>query len=87
MVSEAAATYLVAEQVEQAEIRQDMNADKVATSYQPAEQTVVGVSVEITDDMLFICGASMIVLVGVSIGIAGITILCKKPRDILGELS
>ena len=87
VVSEAAATYLVAEQVEQAEIRQDMNADKVATSYQPAEQTVVGVSVEITDDMLFICGASMIVLVGVSIGIAGITILCKKPRDILGELS
>lgn len=86
MVSKTATSYLVSEQVEQAKIQQDIDADKVSGG-QSAEQTVVGVNVEITDEMLLACGASMIALVGASIGIAGATILRKKPRDILGELS
>nr|WP_319489264.1 ABC transporter permease [uncultured Caproiciproducens sp.] len=85
-VSKAAANYLIAEQTEQAKIQQDMDADKVSGG-QSSEQIVVGVNVEITDEMLLACGASMIVLVGLSIGTAGITILCKKPRNILSELS
>lgn len=86
MVSKAAANYLVAEQVEQAAIQQDINADKVS-GYQSSDQNVVGVNIDITNDMFLFCTSSMIVLVGVSIGIAGISILKKKPRDILGELS
>lgn len=85
-VSKAAANYLVADQTEQAKIQQDIDADKVSGG-RSVEQTVVDVNVEITDEMLLSCGVSMIGLVEVSIGIAGTTILFKKPRNILGELS
>lgn len=87
VVSKAAADYLVAAQVEQAELKQNMDADKVSNSSERTEQTVVGVNVEITNDMFLICGAGMIVLVGIAIGTAGIAVLKKKPKDILSELS
>lgn len=86
-VSEAAADYLVAAQVEQAEIQRDRDADKVLFASQQAEQTVMGVSVEITEEMWLLCGAGVMVLIAVSIGIAGIPVLRKKPREILSELS
>jgi len=86
VVSKTIANYLVVEQVEQAKIQQDIDADKVLGN-QSAEQTVVGVNVKITNDMLLTCGTSMVVLLGASIGVAGTTILRKKPRSILGELS
>ena len=85
--SEVAADYLVSAQVEQVEIEKNMNADKVTASHTSADQKVVGVSVEITNEMLILCSAGTIALVGFSIGMAGITILCKKPREILSELS
>lgn len=85
--SEVAADYLVSAQVEQAEIEKNMDADKVTASHTSADQKVVGVSVEITNEMLILCSAGTIVLVGFSIGMAGITILRKKPREILSELS
>ena len=87
VVSEAAANYLVAEQVEQAEIQQDLDANKISVNHQSEGQTVVGVNVNITNDMLFFCVTSMVVLVSISIGLAGIPILKKKPRDILSTLS
>lgn len=86
-VSEIAADYLVAAQVEQAQIDKDMNADKVMYSHQSGEQIVIGVEVEITDTMLIFCCVGMAVLIGFSIGMAGIPILRKKPRKILSELS
>ncbi len=85
--SEAAADYLVAAQVEQAELQKNINADKVAYASENSEQRVVGVDVEITDEMLLICGAGMIVLAAVSIGAAGIGVLKKNPKDIFSELS
>lgn len=86
-VSEIAADYLVATQVEQAQIEKDRNADKVMYSHQSGEQTVVGVEVEITDTMHVFCCVGMTVLIVCSIGVAGIPILWKKPREILSELS
>lgn len=86
-VSEIAADYLVAAQVEQAQIEKDRNADKVMYSHQSGEQTVVGVEVEITDTMHVLCCVGMTVLIVCSIGVAGIPILWKKPREILSELS
>ena len=50
VVSKTIANYLVVEQVEQAKIQQDIDADKVLGN-QSAEQTVVGVNVKITSDM------------------------------------
>lgn len=87
VVSEIAADYLVAAQVEQAQIDKDRNADKVMYSHQPGEQTVIGVEVEITDTMLIFCCVGMTALICFSIGMAGIPILRKKPREILSELS
>lgn len=54
---------------------------------QQAEQTVMGVDVKITEEMWLLSGAGVIVLIVVSIGIAGIPVLRKKPREILSELS
>ena len=54
---------------------------------QQAEQTVMGVDVKITEEMWLLSGAGVIVLNVVSIGIAGIPVLRKKPREILSELS
>ena len=85
--SEAAADYLIAAQVEQAEIQRDRDAGKVMFASQQAEQTVIGVDVKITEEMWLFSGADVIVLIIVSIGIAGIPVLRKKPREILSELS
>lgn len=86
-VSEIAADYLVAEQIEQTEIQENIDMDKVAGGLKEQEQTVPGVNVNITVEMLLSCTAAMIVLISISIGIAGATILKKNPRDILSELS
>lgn len=87
IVSKVAANYLVFAQVEQAELMQNMNADKVLSSSEMGDQTVIGVDVEITKNMFFICGISMVMLLDISIGTAGITVLRKKPKDIFSELS
>ena len=87
VASEAAANYLVAAQVEQSQIENDMNADKVAYSHGNTDVKVTGVEVEITDTMLSFCGVGMTALICFSIGIAGIPVLRKKPRAILSELS
>ncbi len=85
--SGAAADYLVAAQVEQDKLQKNIDADKVAYASENSEQTVVGVDVEITNEMFLICGAGTIVLVAISIGAAGISVLKKNPKDILSELS
>lgn len=85
--SEAVANYLIAAQVEQAEIQRDRDAGKVMFASQQAEQTVIGADVKITEDMWLLSGAGVIILVVVSIGIAGIPVLRKRPREILSELS
>lgn len=86
IAAQTAAHYLVAEQAEQTKIQQDIDADKVLGN-QPAEQTVIGVNAEITNKMLLTCGVGMVALLGASVGVAGTTILRKKPRTILSELS
>lgn len=86
-VSEAAADYLVAAQVDQAEIQRDRDAGRVMFSSQQPEQTVTGVDVKITEDMWLLSGTGVMALVAVSIGIAGIPVLRRKPREILSELS
>ena len=87
VASEAVADYLIAAQVEQAEIQRDRDAGKVMFASQQAEQTVMGVDVKITEEMWLLSGAGVIVLIVVSIGIAGIPVLRKKPREILSEQS
>lgn len=86
-VSKASAHYLVAKQVEQAAILEDMSSGKVAADYKETKQKVTGVKVEITASMAAAAGAGIIVLIGSSVLTAGISILRKKPMSILSEIS
>lgn len=86
-VSNMAANYLVAQQVEQAELQKNADANKVLKSIDESEQTVTGVEVVVTGEMMAICGTSIVLLVGASVGAAGLSVLQKKPREILNELS
>lgn len=82
-----AASYLVAQQVEQAKLQENIDANKVAAEFEKSEQIVTGVDVTVTGEMMELCGVGIILLVGVSVGAAGISVLRKKPKTILSELS
>lgn len=86
-VSKTAANYLVEQQVEQAAIQEDIGSGKVATEYEESEQTVTGVKVEITASMAATAGAGIVLLIGGSVLTAGVSILRKKPKSILSEMS
>lgn len=86
-VSNLTASYLVMQQVEQAELQENIDANKVAVEFEESEQTVNGVEVSVTVEMMAACGIGIILLVGVSVGSAGLSVLRKKPRAILSELS
>lgn len=87
VITKAAANYLAAQQIEQAQIQKDMDAGKVLTEYKESEQTIVGVNAAVTGKMMAFGGVSMILLVGGAVQTAGISILRKNPKDILSELS
>ena len=88
-ISSAAADYLVESQVEQAQLTQEREADYVSTGsdYQSKEPTVLYVDAQITPPMVLICETGVILLLGLAIGTAGITVLRKKPHEIFDELS
>ena len=87
VASRAAADYLVADQVEQAEIQRDRDTSRVMYGSAQPEQTVTGVEVEITGEMWRLSAGGVIALIFISVGAAAIPILRKKPREILSELS
>ena len=86
-LSFAAADYLVGQQVEQAELQDEMNAGKVSTDYRPPELTVMNVETEITTNMLLIDSLSVGLLILFSTCAASVLISRKKPKDILSEMS
>lgn len=86
-VSNAAADYLVGQQVEQAELQDEMNAGKVSTDYRPPELTVMNVETKITTNMLLIDSLSVGLLILFSTCAASVLIFRKKPKDILSEMS
>ena len=76
-------------QVEQAQLTQEREADYVSTGsdYQSKEPTVLYVDAQITPPMVLICETGVILLLGLAIGTAGITVLRKNPHEIFDELS
>lgn len=86
-VSKITASYLVTQQVQQAEENKILNSGKVATYYQKPEQEVVGVNAGITTDMLLLDALGVIGLITLSVTSAGTMLLRKKPKDILSEMS
>lgn len=86
-ISKITASYLVTQQVHQAEENKTLNSGKVATYYQEPEQEVVGVKVDITTDMLLLDALGVIGLITLSVTSAGTMLLRKKAKNILNEMS
>lgn len=87
VVSNAATDYLVDQQAEQANLQDDLDADKVATEYQAPKLTVTNVETKITPSMLLVDSLSVGALIVFSTCAAGVLIFRKKPKDILSEMS
>lgn len=86
-VSGAAARYFVSQQEQQAQLSMDLDAQKTATEYEAPQLTVTQVQTELTPAMLLTDALGIGGLILISTCAAGIFIVCKKPKDILSEMS
>ena len=87
VTSQAAATYLIGQQEEQAQLEQEAIEGQVATEYKEPELTITGVEADVTKDMLVIDSLGIGTLIILSTSAAGILIFRKNPRSILSEMS
>ena len=58
----------------------------MAFSYEKSKQNVVGVQAEITSGMFIKDAAGIALLITISVGVSGIVVLKRNPRDILQDL-
>ena len=86
-VSKLKANYLVEQQAQIVEEQDLLDEGKAAFSFEKSEQNVVGVRTEITLQMMVQDILSIIVLIGISVCVAGITIWNKNPKEILSKMS
>lgn len=87
MVSKTAAEYLVVQQEQQAQLQEDQTANQIQTEYVAPELTVTDVQISLSSSMFCADGISITLLTLLSVSLAGITMFCKKPREILSEMS
>ena len=87
VTSQAAATYLIGQQEEQAQLEQEAIEGQVATEYKEPELTITGVEADVTKDMLVIDSLGIGTLIILSTSAAGILIFRKNPKNILSEMS
>ncbi len=85
--SQAAATYLVGQQEEQAQLEKDAVEGQVSTEYKDVKLTITGVQAEVTKDMLIVDGLGIGALIILSTSAASILIFRKNPKNILSEMS
>lgn len=60
---------------------------KVAKNAEDSEETVIGVSVAVTPELMLYDWFGVASLVVISVGAAGIQIARKNPKDIFSEIS
>ena len=85
--AQEAATYLVGQQEEQAQLEKDAVAGQVATEYKDTERMITGVQAEVTKNMLLVDGLGIGALIILSTAAASILIFRKNPKSILSEMS
>ncbi len=85
--SKITADYFVEQQVQQADEQSVLEEGKVAKSAEDSEETVTGVSVAVTPELMLYDWLGVAVLVMVSVGAAGILIARKNPKDIFSEIN
>ena len=86
-LSKATASYLACQTQEQAEEQAEADADSITTDYVAPELTITGTEIVITGKMVAADAAVIVTLLFVSVSVAGITIMRKKPKEILSEMS
>ena len=86
-LSKATASYLARQTQEQAEEQAEADADSITTDYVAPELTITGTEIVITGKMVAADAAVIVTLLFVSVSVAGITIMRKKPKEILSEMS
>ena len=87
LLSKATASYLARQTQEQAEEQEEADADSITTDYVAPELTITGTEIVITGKMVAADAAVIVTLLFVSVSVAGITIMRKKPKEILSEMS
>ena len=85
--AQEAATYLVGQQEEQAQLEKDAVAGQVATEYKDTERMITGVQAEVTKNMLLVDGLGIGALIILSTAAASILVFRKNPKSILSEMS
>ena len=85
--SQAAATYLIGQQEEQAQLEQEAVEGQVATEYKEPELAITGVQADVTKDMLMIDSLGIGALIILSTSAASVLIFRKNPKNILSEMS
>ena len=86
-LSKATASYLARQTQEQAEEQAEADADSISTDRVAPELTMKGTEIVITGKMVAADAAVIVTLLFVSVSVAGITIMRKKPKEILSEMS
>ena len=85
--SKITADYLVEQQVQQADEQSVLEEGKVEKSAEDSEETVTGVSVAVTPELMLYDWLGVTALVMISVGAAGIPIARKNPKDIFSEIN
>ena len=85
--SKITADYLVQQKVQQADEQNILEEGKVAKNAEDSEETVIGVSVAVTPELMLYDWFGVALLVVKSVGAAGIQIAHKNPKDIFSEIS
>jgi len=88
MVSQGIAGYLVDYQEQVQAEEEQLNADKVLSgSLENDKAEVVGVTVEISSDVIFLSGISVLGIIVIAIALSCISIMVQKPKEILSRMS
>ena len=85
--SDITADYLVRQQVQKATEQNVLEEGKVAKNAEDSEETVTGVSVAVTPELILYDWIGVALSVVISVGAAGILIARKNPKDIFSEIS
>lgn len=85
-VSNAAADYLVGNQIEQERQKEKLEMGMVSTSGGESKEEVLGVSVRIDARVMAFTAFSVIGMIVVSVGLSGLSVAVRKPKEILTKM-
>ncbi len=86
-VSKITANYLVEQQVQQEKEQDLLDEGKVAKPFEESEQTVTNVIVAISHQIMLLDIGCIVVMIIFSVGVSGIMVIRRNPKDIFSEMS